>query len=87
MIRNEEVLRAWIRGRKLAAGTLSTDGYNLYSYDLKIGIIDGYKFVIYDYTAPGGKFISMTTSTHVNAAKRWADKLVDFNQKKSNNRW
>lgn len=87
MIRNREVLTAWVRGHPWADGNLSTDGWNLYSYSLKIGTYKDGLNVVYDYTAPGGKFISITTSTHVNAAKRWADKLIDFNQPKSNSRW
>lgn len=87
MIRNREVLTAWVRGHPWAAGNLHTDGWNLYSYDLKIGTCEDGLNVVYDYTAPGGKFISMVTSAHVNAAKRWADKLIDFNHKKSNSRW
>jgi hypothetical protein len=87
MIRSREVLTAWVKGCPWAVENLSTDGWNLYSYDLKIGTYKDGLNVVYDYTAPGGKFISMTTSAHVNAAKRWADKLIDFNQPKSHSRW
>ena len=87
MNRNREVFMAWVRGRRCAAGELNTDGWNLYSYDLKIGTYEDGLNVVYDYTAPGGKFISMTTSAHVNAAKLWSDKIIDFNQPKSNSRW
>ena len=51
-----------------------TDGSNLYSYNLLIGITtnDGQK-VLYDYTVANGNFISATTSRHVNLAAFYMD--------------
>jgi hypothetical protein len=54
---------------------LRTDGHNLFSYALLIGMTDenGHK-VLYEYTAKG-MFISMTTSFHVNKARAHADRI------------
>jgi hypothetical protein len=51
-----------------------TDGYDLYSYQLKIGetLPDGTK-MLYDYTKAAGRFISATTSRHVNLAAFYAN--------------
>ena len=84
---NRDVCRAWrigLRGRN-SRGTLRSDGYKLYSYNLIIGeFVDGQPFV-YNYTARsrpdglGGEheipplgFVSMTTSNHVSVASRYA---------------
>ncbi len=52
-----------------------TDGYDLYSYQLKIGetLPDGTK-ILYDYTRTAGSFISATTSRHVNLAAFYANR-------------
>jgi len=77
MTANREVARAWRNGQIAASGHLATDGKNLYSYKLKIGYTDenGMKVVL-DYTAKGGRYISITTSTHVGIAKKYADKIA-----------
>ena len=87
MTSNRDVIKAWIRGRSSNAGTLNTDGNGLYSYSLKIGEYLNGKFVVYDYTTPGGNFYSVTTSAHVNTAKEYADEILDFNVDVSNCRW
>ena len=69
---NKKVVESWAMGRPDSSGTLFTDGNNLFSYKLKIGITDedGLKYV-YNYTAPSN-FKSKTTSTHVKMALRYA---------------
>ena len=54
-----------------------TDGYNLYSYKLPIGITttDGRK-ILYNYTVADDNFVSAATSRHVNLATFYADELV-----------
>jgi hypothetical protein len=56
----------------------STDGYDLFSYDLKIGYTDetGHKVLI-DYTSGTGHYVSMTTSCHVGSGRSVADKVVN----------
>jgi hypothetical protein len=76
MMRNDAVVRAFSRGQKAAAGALRTDGRSLYSYHLKIGEKTLGGVVVADFTSPGGRFISQTTSQHVNLAKRVADTVM-----------
>ena len=74
---NAKILKAWRNGGKAknGRGSLWTQNGELFSYDLMIGkTIDGLRHVG-DYTADGGSFVSMTTSRHVNLAKRWADEI------------
>ncbi len=58
--------------RKSLASVFRSDGSTeLYSYDLKIGHrTAGGACIVANYTAPGGDFKSMTTSCHVNLAKK-----------------
>ncbi len=65
---NAEVIENWNKGKAGKAGSLSTDGSNLYSYNLLIGKHGG--GMIFEHTAKGGSFYSQTTSTHVNLAIR-----------------
>ncbi len=66
-MRNEQVIREWTLGRsaKSSTGNLSTDGENLFSYNLLIGSRS--RKVVFDYTS-SGTFYSMTTSCHVGRA-------------------
>jgi hypothetical protein len=74
-------LDAWQAGRpaknKGHQGGTSfwTDGYNIYSYDLKIGYTDetGHKVGL-EYTT-SGEFVSMTTSCHVGSVRSAADRM------------
>jgi len=75
-MRNDAVVRAFSRGQRGAAGALRTDGRALYSYDLKIAEKTPGGVVVADFTSPGGHFVSQTTSTHVNLAKRVADTVM-----------
>ena len=70
---NSEVPKYWMEGRKAKSGNgqFSTDGNNLFSYNKRIGATttSGDK-VVFDFTAPAGHKVSMTTSQHVGLAKR-----------------
>lgn len=65
---------AWVCGKSASTRHLSTDGKNLWSYNLLIAVRDAYGMSVYDYTRSGGRFISMTTSKHVGLAFRSAGK-------------
>lgn len=59
---------------------LYNDG-SLYYYKLLIAdIVDGVH-TVYDHTATGGSFVSVTTSRRVNYLKQYAMKVVDYNEK------
>ena len=75
-MKNNQVIEAFICGRKGRAGRLSTDGQSLYSYDLKIGETRGAQKVVFNYTSKG-EYHSQTTSKHVNATKRAGALLVE----------
>ena len=72
---NRGVLRAWSHGQEAHSNNsnLTTDGADLYSYGLKIGVNVHGQRIVGDFTSPGGHFASMTTSCHVNGAKTVAD--------------
>tara|TARA_R100000808_G_C2089563_1_gene110473 strand:- start:463 stop:753 length:291 start_codon:yes stop_codon:yes gene_type:complete len=72
-MKNIDVVRAWSRGRVASTKNLTSDGKNLYSYQLRIGYtrVGTEIRVVLDYTAPAGHFRSQTTSQHVNLAKRY----------------
>ena len=74
ILKNQQVIEAWQHGQRAAnhRGTLQcySDG-TLYSYGLHIGQrTPSGVCIVGDYTAPGGGFRSMTTSSHVGRAKR-----------------
>ena len=58
-------------------GTLKvySDG-TVYSYNLLIGEIKKSEWLLYDFTAPGKRFYSKTTSRHVGLLKRWASRII-----------
>tara|TARA_Y100000310_G_C20091021_1_gene538267 strand:+ start:130 stop:444 length:315 start_codon:yes stop_codon:yes gene_type:complete len=76
--RNHIVIQKWKSGTAamngrgtLHAVPLPDGSVDLFSYDLKIGHrTAGGACVVANYTAPGGDFRSMTTSQHVNLAKK-----------------
>ena len=80
---NHEVIRQWVRGFTAEnAGsqgqtTLSTDGRDLFSYNLKIGYTTekGNK-VVKLYNAKTGNFKTRTTSKHVSMAMKQADGTI-----------
>ena len=67
---NEEVINSFLYGRSARGLNLTTNGNSLYSYALKIAEWTGNGVVVYDFTATGGDFRSMTTSQHVGLIKR-----------------
>jgi YD repeat-containing protein len=75
-VKNSQVAECWGRNQPANAGNLSTDGDDLYSYNLLIGYTTpkGTKVAL-DYTARG-KMVSQTTSCHVGLAARNADELM-----------
>ena len=76
---NKDVIHAWYNGNEAEGLNLTTDGAKLYSYALMIGdtieVDSPYnrgermkKKLILDYTKPGGRFKSATTSKHIRLA-------------------
>lgn len=76
MIPNSDVVRAFACGQPARASNLWTDGRSLYSYKMKIAGRTLAGVVVGDFTSPGGGYISMTTSCHVNLAKSVADTVM-----------
>ena len=76
MADNNEIGKAWAAGKAAHAANFSTDGNDIYSYQLKIGHTYGGKKIAIDYTKSGGQYFSQTTSKHVSIAKRNADKVI-----------
>ena len=70
MATNQEVIDSFLNQRPAMSGRLTTDGVNLYSYSLIIAKWYGGQPFVFDYTATGGAYYSMTTSQHVGMAKR-----------------
>lgn len=77
MMRNDQVIRAWNNGQQARSGSMKTDGRSLFSYRLCIGKTDceGNK-VLFDWTSPGGGYVSQTTSVHVNKAKQLSSAAI-----------
>jgi len=77
---NSSIIKSWVRGieRNNYGHTLTTDGKDLYSYNLKIGYTEknGVK-VAMRYDATTKNFKSMTTSRHVSLASIQADRSVN----------
>ena len=77
-MRIKEIPLAWKNHRSASttSRSFSTDGRDIYSYDLKIGYtnIFGEK-VLLNYTSASGRFQSHTTSRHVNLSAFHADKF------------
>ena len=80
---NYQVIRQWVRGFSAenfgsnGSATLSTDGRDLFSYNLKIGYTTekGNK-VVKLYNAKSGNFKTNTTSKHVSMAVKQADRTI-----------
>ena len=83
-IRNNKVVKRWslglaARNHKFTLMSLALDDgtAELYSYHKKIGHRTASGVcVVADLTAPAGQFHSMTTSCHVNLAKRVANLVM-----------
>jgi hypothetical protein len=70
---NSRVVYSWMNGKPFKSLSMKTDGKDLYSYKLKIGTTtDDHCKNVLDYTARGLGFYSVTTSTHVGLAKKYA---------------
>ncbi len=69
-IRNDDIVDCWKRGHVGQNKNMTSDGNNLFSYNLKIGYTDdkGQKVAL-DFTASTNNFYSVTTSRHVSLAK------------------
>lgn len=76
---NKEVYEIWKNnGRKTNfKKPLHTDGYNLYSYDLCIGITENNKKILFRHMSGRAKYYSLTTSRHCSCAIRYADEIYD----------
>lgn len=58
-------------------GSFKTDGYNLFSKNIKIGFTQNNQKILYNYTKyKNGIFISALTSRHVNLAKFYSTKFI-----------
>jgi len=68
---NNNVCLQWSLGEKGNSNNMSTDGDNIYSYNMKIGETQEGKKVALDVQSPN--FYSNTTSQHVGLVKRYAD--------------
>lgn len=68
---------AWKEGRTMNLVHLRTDGSTVWSYNLIIGITDPLRQkIVYNYTRSADNFVSVTTSSHVGALMRYADKTL-----------
>ena len=78
-MKNEQVIKAFLRNQYAQAKNLRTDGQRLYSYNLQIGrtTTSGRKEV-FNYTAKGGDFRSHTTSTHIGIARELGISIIDI---------
>ena len=74
---NQAVVWHWMNGKPFKSLRMSTDGRELFSYNLCIGDTDKEtdEKVLRDWTVGGIGFYSQTTSTHVNLARRYADRV------------
>jgi hypothetical protein len=72
-----QVFDYWRRGIRAHAGSASTDGKDVFSYNLKIGFTkeDGTKVAL-NYRSPNN-FKTMTTSKHVGYAAGEADETIE----------
>ena len=78
-MKNEQVIKAFLRNQYAQAKNLRTNGANLYSYNLLIGRTtpQGRKEV-FNYTAPGGDFRSHTTSKHIGLAREAGISIINI---------
>ena len=74
---NQSVVWHWMNGLPFKSLRMSTDGRDLFSYQLQIGHTEWHtdEKVVRDWTAGGIGFFSQTTSTHVNLSRRYADRV------------
>ena len=74
---NQAVIWHWMNDKPFKSLRMSTDGNELFSYNLCIGHTDTNtdEKVLRDWTAGGIGYWSQTTSTHVNKARVYADRV------------
>ena len=78
-MRNRQVIEQFAAGKQANSwtGNLWSDGTWLRSYNQKIAHrTSGGLVVVGNFTSPGGRFFSVTTSGHVNSAKVIADEIM-----------
>ncbi len=76
-MKSRNVAEAWRHNQPARANNMFTDGFDIFSYGLKVGYTnDQSQKVAFDYTTTGGAFRSMTTSKHVGYVKQYADKVI-----------
>ena len=78
-MRNRQVIEQFAAGKQADSWTGNpwSDGTWLRSYNQKIAHRTSVGLVVVgDFTSPGGKFFSVTTSGHVNSAKAHADEIM-----------
>jgi hypothetical protein len=78
-MRNRQVIEQFAAGKQADSwtGNLWSDGTWLRSYNQKIAHrTSGGLVVVGDFTTPGGRFFSVTTSSHVNIVKGHANEIM-----------
>ena len=78
-LRNRQVIEQFAAGKEAISwtGNLWSDGRWLRSYHEKIAHrTSGGLVVVGNFTSPGGRFFSVTTSSHVNSVKVIADEIM-----------
>ena len=74
---NKDIAANWIAGTPSGVKNYWTDGQNLYSYKLLIGVTLGNcQKIVFNYTS-SGSFKSSTTSRHVGLVKVHPDVLLE----------
>lgn len=68
--KNSDVINSFLSRCDARGLNLEARGGSLYSYNLKIAEWTLWGVVVYDFTATGNAFQSMTTSQHVGLIKR-----------------
>jgi hypothetical protein len=78
-LRNRQVIEQFAAGNEANSwtGNLWSDGTWLRSYNQRIAHrTSGGLVVVGNFTSPGGRFFSVTTSSHVNSVKVIADEIM-----------
>ena len=73
---NEKVTEQWTKGKRGESLHMTTDGFSLFSYEMKIGqtLTNGQKQGL---NVQSPFFYSQTTSKHVGIVRRHANKMID----------
>jgi hypothetical protein len=73
---NINVAIGWINNNPARTKNYWTDGQNLYSYNLLIGVTEDSQKIVFNYTS-SGIFKSSTTSRHVGLVKSLPDVFLE----------